>query len=85
VEQVVSSGKPYDLEDDELDPYMDFNTQMFAEYDGLGNGRNILENRPNGNASARRSLVSSFIPGWEEQRSIYQFQDSMKNKLSDDR
>jgi len=35
---------------------MDYNTLMFAEYEGILNGRNILENRPDGNASARKAL-----------------------------
>ena len=43
---------------------------MFAEYEGILNGRNILENRPNGNASERK-VIGSFIPGSFNQRGIH--------------
>jgi hypothetical protein len=64
---------------------MDFNTQMFAEYEGIVENRNICENRPDGNASARLQKSKSFIPGINENRSIYQFIDMLKSKISDDK
>jgi hypothetical protein len=44
---------------------------MFAEYEGILNGRNILENRPNGGASDRKAAVGSFIPGSDNERQIH--------------
>ena len=58
---------------------------MFAEYEGIMDGRNICENRPNGAASARANL-KSFVPGQNEDRKIHQFEEQIvKNKLREDK
>jgi hypothetical protein len=49
---------------------MNYKTEMFAEYEGMPGGRNILENRPGGVVSAR-NFLNSFIPGSDEERKLH--------------
>ena len=59
-----------EIEDEEQDQGMDYDTKMFAEYEGMAAGRNILENRPGGVVSARL-ILNPFVPGSDEHRQLH--------------
>jgi hypothetical protein len=50
---------------------MEYDTKMFAEYEGMQAGRNILEKRPGGKVSSRNLLLNSFIQGLNEKMQLH--------------